>query len=64
VPRAPPLHARRRHPARQREKERERDRDRMRDMERERARHIKADLEQRDSDDEREPWQRRSLRFT
>jgi hypothetical protein len=47
---------------RQREKERERERDRLRDIERERSRYIRADLEARDSDDEREPWQRRSLR--
>jgi hypothetical protein len=51
-------------PQRAREKDRERERDRQRDMERERARYIKADLEVHDSDDDREPWQRRSLRHS
>lgn len=49
---------------RAREKDREREKDRQRDMERERARYIKADLEGHDSDDDREPWQRRSLRHS
>lgn len=43
-------------------REREAERDRLRDMERERARHMKADVEVPDSDDEVEPWQRRLLR--
>jgi hypothetical protein len=47
---------------RTREKEREREKERLRDMERERARYIKADLDGFESDDDREPWQRRSLR--
>lgn len=51
-------------PQRAREKDREREKDRQRDMERERARYIKADLEGHDSDDDREPWQRRSLRHS
>lgn len=47
---------------REKDRDRERERDRQKDAERERARFIKADLEARESDDEREPWQRRSLR--
>lgn len=47
-----------------REKDKDREKDRQRDMERERARYVKADLEGHDSDDEREPWQRRSLRHS
>jgi hypothetical protein len=49
---------------RTREEDRQREKDRQRDMERERARYVKADLEGHDSDDEREPWQRRSLRHS
>lgn len=47
-----------------REKDKDREKDRQRDMERERARYVKADIEGHDSDDEREPWQRRSLRHS
>lgn len=49
---------------RSRDKDREREKDRLRDMERERARYVKADLEGHESDDEREPWQRRTLRHS
>lgn len=49
---------------RSRDKDREREKDRLRDMERERSRYVKADIEGYDSDDEREPWQRRSLRHS
>eukprot|EP00775_Hariotina_reticulata_P005966 gene5966-6205_t len=49
--------------SRDREREKERERDRQKDAERERARFIKADAEARGSDDETDPWQRRSLKY-
>ncbi len=43
-------------------RERERDKDRQRDAAKERERHMRADLEAAESDDEVEPWQRRPIR--
>lgn len=48
--------------SRRKAKERERERERQKDLERERARQLKADLEASESDDDLEPWARRTYR--
>lgn len=48
--------------SRRKAKERERERERQKDLERERARQVKADLEASESDDDKEPWERRTYR--